>query len=116
MIVDISKRCSLIAPSSLFQTVIEISISNDINSNLPAIFDILEYRANDKSRNVLQFVRSCVCTEEDNSIMISADRPVNNMSHVVKTEKTSDFVVDWYFTSYESRIPKFMELRFTFHE
>ena len=27
-----------------------------------------------------------------------------------------DFVVDWYFTSYESRIPKFIELRFTFHE
>ena len=27
-----------------------------------------------------------------------------------------DFVVDWYFTSYKSRIPKFIELRFTFHE
>ena len=83
---------------------------------LADIFDILEYRANDKSRNVLRFVRSCVCTKEDNSIMIAVDRPVNNMSHVVKTEKTLDFVVDWYFTSYESRIPKFMELRFTFYE
>ena len=46
MIVDISKYCSLIATSSsssFFQTVIEISLSNDINSNASAaIFDILE--------------------------------------------------------------------------
>ena len=58
------------------------------------IFDIPEYRANAKSRNVLQFLRLCVCTKRDNSMMIVAEGPVNKMSHVVKTERTSDFFYD----------------------
>ena len=58
-----------------------------------AIFDILEFRANSKSRNVLQFVRSWVCAKGDNLMMIAADGRVNNMSHVVKTERTSDFLL-----------------------
>ena len=97
MIVDISKYCSLIATSSsssFFQTVIEISLSNNINSNASAaIFDILEQRANAKSRNVLQFVRSCVCIKGDNSMLIAADGRVNNMPHVLETERISDFLL-----------------------
>ena len=58
-----------------------------------AIFDILELRANSKSKNILQFVRLCICTKGDNSMMIAADGPVSNMSHVVKTERTSDFLL-----------------------
>ena len=42
-----------------------------------------------------QFVGSRVCTKGDNSMIIAADGPVNNMSHVVKTESTSDFLL-WY--------------------
>ena len=38
-----------------------------------------------------QFVGSRVCTKGDNSMIIAADGPVNNMSHVVKTERASDF-------------------------
>ena len=41
MIADIFKRCSLIATSSsssFFQTVIEISISNDVNSNASSCY------------------------------------------------------------------------------
>ena len=61
--------------------------------HLSAIFDILEQKANAKSRNVIQFVRPCVCTKGDNSMMVTADRPVNNTSQVVKTERKSDFLL-----------------------
>ena len=70
-----------------------LSVMTSSQMHPAAIFDILELRANSKSRNVLQFVRSWVCAKGDNLMMIAADGRVNNMSHVVKTERTSDFLL-----------------------
>ena len=57
------------------------------------IFLSIELMSNEET--ALQFVGSRACTKGDNSMIIAADGPVNNMSHVVKTESTWDFLL-WY--------------------
>ena len=97
MIDDISKHCSPTASifsRSYFQIAfvieIEICFRNDITLNTFCLI----FLSRELMTNHEMFYSSLsVCVKEDNSRIIAADGPVNNMSHM-KTEEHQTYCYD----------------------